>query len=259
MKRVLITGKNSFIGTSFENWLAQWPDEYVVDTLDMIDCDWRSRDFSSYDTVFHVAGIAHVKETPSNRDLYYQVNRDLAIETAKKAKDEGVKQFVFLSTMSVYGLLTGEITKDTIPNPKSNYGKSKLHAEELIETLSDADYYIAILRPPMVYGEGCRGNYAKLCKYAKKTPVFPKYENKRSMISIENLCKYIKNIIDCTKDGYFYPQDESYICTSDMVRRIAGENGRKIIFTRLFNPLIRIVRIRTIKKVFGNLTYKGME
>ncbi|MBQ8448191.1 MAG: NAD-dependent epimerase/dehydratase family protein, partial [Clostridia bacterium] len=159
MKRILITGANSYIGTSFENYMKQWVDEYSVDTVDMIDGTWREKDFGEYDVVFHVAGIAHKKETKENAELYYKVNRDLAIETAKKAKKDGVKQFIFLSSMSVYGMDTGVITKDTVPTPKSNYGKSKLQAEEGMKELADDDFKICTIRPPMVYGEGCKGNY----------------------------------------------------------------------------------------------------
>ena len=116
MKKILITGANSYIGVSFENYMKQWADEYSVDTVDMIDGTWREKDFGGYDAVFQVAGIAHKKETKENFELYYKVNRDLAIETAKKAKKDGVKQFIFLSSMSVYGMDTGVITNETNGN-----------------------------------------------------------------------------------------------------------------------------------------------
>src|SRR5690554_6731837 len=113
MRRVLITGQNSYIGTSVERWLLRDPDKYKVDTIDMKDGSWKEKDFSQYDVVFHVAGIAHIKETSENQDLYYKVNRDLAYETAQKAKEDEVGQFIFLSSMSVYGLENGVIYKDT--------------------------------------------------------------------------------------------------------------------------------------------------
>src|SRR5690606_12783164 len=131
MKRVLITGANSYIGMSVEKWLLKQPDKYSVETLDMKDPNWVNFDFSKFDVVLHVAGIAHIKQTKKNKDLYYRVNRDLAVDTARKAKEAGIKQFVFLSTMSVYGKVTGIIKDDTIPNPKDAYGKSKYEAEVL--------------------------------------------------------------------------------------------------------------------------------
>ena len=168
MKKILITGANSYIGTSFESFLkTNYPEAYQVDTVDMMGDGWRSLDFSSYDVVFNVAGIAHQKETKDNAHLYYDINRDLAFEIAKKAQKEGVKQIVFLSSMSVYGKDTGLITNDTKPEPKTNYGKSKLQAEELIKDLCNDSFRVCILRPPMVYGEGCKGNYNSIIKLCK--------------------------------------------------------------------------------------------
>ncbi|MCD7877611.1 MAG: NAD-dependent epimerase/dehydratase family protein [Cloacibacillus porcorum] len=152
MKKILITGANSYVGTSFEKWLSQWPDEYHVDTIDMIDGTWREKSFTGYDVVFHVAGIAHIKETKENEHLYYEINRDLAYETAQKAKSEGISQFIFMSSMSVYGIDTGIITKDTEPCPKSFYGKAKFEAELMIQPFSNDDFKIVSLRPPMIYG-----------------------------------------------------------------------------------------------------------
>ena len=170
-KRILITGAHSYVGTSFEKWLSQWPDKYHVDTIDMIDGAWREKSFEGYDVVFHVAGIAHRKETKENAHEYYEINRDLAVATAKKAKQDGVSQFIFMSTMGVYGMLTGVITKETVPNPKTHYGKSKLQAEEQIQELSDGSFKVVILRPPMIYGKNCTGNYAKLSAFAKDTNI----------------------------------------------------------------------------------------
>lgn len=253
MKRILITGANSYIGTSFENYIKQFED-YSVDTIDMIDGSWRDYDFSEYNVVFHVAGIAHIKETEKNKQLYYDVNRDLAVETAEKAKNSGVKQFVLLSSMSVYGITIGVITKDTIPMPKSNYGKSKLEADNIIETLSDKNFKVAILRPPMVYGEGCKGNYQLLRKFALKSPVFPNIRNQRSMVHIDGLCKFVKWVMDSEVGGYYFPQDNDYVCTSQMVKKIAQEYGKKIRLVKIFNPLIILFKnTNLISKVFGDL------
>ncbi len=253
MKKILITGANSYIGTSFEKYINAF-DGYEVDTVDMLDGSWRDKDFSQYDVVFHVAGIAHIKETKENAEMYYKVNRDLAIEVAKKAKSEGVAQFVLLSSMSVYGMTTGIITKDTVPKPVTNYGKSKLEADLFIEQLNDDSFKVAILRPPMVYGEGCKGNYQLLKKLALITPVFPMVKNKRSMIYIENLCKFVYDVIANEKTGLFYPQDSQYICTSDMVKAIARANNKRIIFISHCS-FIKVLPFKIAKKVFGDLIY----
>ena len=255
MKRVLITGKNSYIGTSLENWLMREPDKYKVDTVDMKDRSWKEKDFSSYDVVFHVAGIAHIKETSDNQNLYYKVNRDLAYETAQKAKQDGVEQFIFLSSMSVYGIEQGVIDKNTPLTPNSAYGKSKIEAEKLINKLKDDSFTVATLRPPMVYGKGCRGNYPRLVGLAFKTPIFPKVDNKRSMIYIDNLSEFVKRLIDNRSGGLFFPQNADYVNTSEMVRIIAEVHGKRVVMTKLFNPLLRLLNVSTVNKVFGDLVY----
>lgn len=255
MKNILITGKNSYIGTSLENWLMRESDQYKVDTVDMKDGSWKEKDFNLYDVVFHVAGIAHIKETSDNQDLYYKVNRDLAYETALKAKQDGVEQFIFLSSMSVYGIENGVIDKSTPLEPNSAYGKSKIEAEELINKLQDDSFTVATLRPPMVYGKGCRGNYPRLVGLALKTPIFPKVDNKRSMIYIDNLSEFVKHLIDNKSGGLFFPQNAEYVNTSEMVRLIAEAHEKKIVMTKLFNPLLRLLNGSTVNKVFGDLVY----
>ncbi|MBE6783511.1 MAG: NAD-dependent epimerase/dehydratase family protein [Ruminococcaceae bacterium] len=254
--KILITGAGSYIGMCFEEYMKNFPD-YQVDTLDMLQKNWESKDFSSYDSIYHVAGIAHRKETEENANLYYEVNRDLVLKVAEKAKRENVKQFVFLSSMSVYGVEEGVITKDTPPNPKSNYGKSKIQAEELLGNLRSDDFKIAIMRPPMVYGDGCKGNYQMLVKFAKMLPVFPDYENKRSMIHVDNLSKFVKNLIDEEKDGLFFPQDENYVCTCKMVKEIGNGMGKNIKLLKIMNPAVSILKKLTTqgKKAFGDLIY----
>lgn len=259
MKNILITGANSYVGTSFEKWLSQWPDRYHVDTVDMIDSAWREKSLAEYDVIFHVAGIAHRKETKQNAHVYYEVNRDLAIETARKAKADGVHQFIFMSSMSVYGLETGVITQDTVPNPKSHYGKSKLEAEQGITALENESFRAAILRPPMIYGKGCTGNYKRLRAFVLKYRIFPNIANKRSMIQMNNLCAYVQKCIDGYVNGLFFPQDPEYICTRDMAVKIGECSGEKVTVSPLFNIVKLFGGVAAVKKVFGDLYYQDID
>lgn len=263
MKKVLIAGANSYIGTSFENYIKEnYAAEYQIDTLDMKDPNWKDYDFSGYDSVFHVAGMAHQKETKDNAHLYYEINRDLAIEVAKKAKLEKVKQFIFMSSMSVYGLdYSNElITINTPTNPKTNYGKSKLEAEIEINKLKDESFSIAIVRPPMVYGAGSPGNMTKLLKAVRKFHVFPTIKNERSSISINKLCEEIKNITDNCKSTIYLPQNSEYMCTYKTVKELMKDEQVKVLYISIFNPIIRLLvgRIDLITKAFGNLKYGRM-
>lgn len=265
MFRILLTGANSYIGTSVENYLAQWPDEYHVDTVDMIDGSWREISFAGYDSVFHVAGIAHIitkKLDDQARERYWKVNALLPVEVANKAKTENVGQFIFLSSMSVYGEHGSikhpvVITRETKPAPKDIYGESKLKAEEGILPLDDEGFHVCVLRPPMIYGPGCKGNYQLLEKAALKLPVFPKIQNERSMLFIDNLCAYVKAVIKGSLSGIHFPQNPEYTCTSEMVQQIAQVHGRNIRMTKVFNTLLRLLsgKVKVVDKVFGGLVY----
>ena len=262
MKRILITGANSYIGTSFEKWVAQWPEDYQVETIGTRNGEWKELDFSQYDTIFHVAGIAHQDAKADQEDLYYKVNRDLTVEVAQKAKAEGVKQFIFMSSMIVYGASSkiGEtkvITRDTVPEPINFYGNSKLQAEQGILPLQSEEFNIVVIRPPMIYGKGSKGNYPLLAKFARCSPIFPNIINQRSMIHIDNLTQFIRVMIDYEENGIFFPQNKKYINTSDMVKIIAEVNGRKLLLTSIFNPGLIILGkyLSVINKVFGSLVY----
>ena len=260
MIRILITGKGSYIGTHFMNYLKEnFPDQYEVDELDMMGDSWRNYDFSKYDVVYHVAGLAHSTPDESQKDLYYQVNTDLCYETALKAKQDGVKQFIFMSSIIVYG--SGEIgkprviTKDTPLTPDNFYGDSKKQAEIKINPLNDDSFKVCIIRPPMIYGRGSKGNYPLLAKFAKKTPVFPTLNNKRSMLYVGNLVEFIRLMIDNKESGVFLPQNEEYVSSRELVRLVSSISGHKVMFTGVFNPILKLMSKNTyVNKVFGNLT-----
>jgi len=265
MKKILITGAGSYIGTALGRYLAQWPERYIVDTVDMIDGSWRERSFAGYDCVYHVAGIAHADTgavSDERKKLYYSVNTDLAIETAKKAKADGVPQFIFMSSASVYGSATpiGReyiITWDTPFAPSNVYGDSKVKAEQGIRPLSDERFKVAILRPPMSYGPGSKGNYPTLSKLARKLPVFPVVQNSRSMLFIDNLTEFVRLIVENEESGIFCPQNAEYSNTTDLVRRIAAIHGKKILFLPGFAWAMKLMSLVTTlpNKAFGNMTY----
>lgn len=266
MKKILITGANSYIGTSFEAYITEnFPEQYQVDTVDMIDGTWREKSFAGYDTVYHVAGIAHSdngKISAEREKLYRAVNTDLTVETAKKAKADGVGQFIFMSSAIVYGdsAPMGKqkmITKDTPVSPANCYGDSKVQAENGIRPLEDASFRVVILRPPMIYGKGSKGNYPTLAKLAQKLPVFPKVNNCRSMLYIENLCEFVRLMIENEESGTFWPQNGQYSNTSEMVKLIARAHGKNIRLTKALNWALPLARLATglVDKAFGNLAY----
>ena len=265
MKKILITGAESYIGVSFGKYLESFGEAYQVDTVDMRDGSWREKDFSSYDTVFHVAGIAQSDGGKISREreaLYYAVNTDLTIETAKKAKADGVGQFIFMSSSIVYGKSSvigksKHVTPDTEPTPANCYGDSKVQAENGIRPLDDESFKVVILRPPMIYGKGSKGNYPRLASLARKAPLFPYVKNERSMLYIENLAEFVRLMVENGERGTFWPQNSEYSNTSELVKMIAAANGKKIHLVRGLGWILKLASfaVGTVNKVFGNLSY----
>ena len=265
MKKILITGAGSYIGTSVAAYLENWPEDYRVETVDMLDRGWKEKDFSGFDAVFHVAGIAHADSGKISREkeaLYYGVNRDLTVQTAQKAKEAGVGQFIFMSSAIVYGdsAPIGKdkyITKDTLPDPANCYGDSKLQAEKGLQQLESEDFSVVILRPPMIYGPGSKGNYPILSSLARKLPVFPLVENRRSMLYVGNLAEFVRLMIENKERGIFWPQNGEYSNTSRLVAMIAQAKGKKIHLIKGFTWALKLGSLVTglLNKAFGSLCY----
>lgn len=265
MKRILITGANSYVGTSLENYVKQWPDKYQVDTISLHGDAWREKNFGEYDSIFHVAGIAHCdtgnasQETKAN---YYHVNTNLTIEVASKAQKDGAKQFIFMSSIIVYGdsAPIGKkkvITKDTIPCPSNYYGDSKLQAENGILSLNDENFHVVIIRSPMIYGKGSKGNYAILSKLAQMLPAFPYIKNERSVLYIGNFMEFVRLMIMNGESGTFWPQNGEYSNTSELVRMIAAKHEKKVLLLKGFRWALKILSHFTglVNKAFGSFSY----
>lgn len=273
-KKILITGKGSYIGETFKEYANHhYPDNFEIDTLDMLDPTWKETDFSDYDVVYHVAGIAHAdvgNVSDETKEKYYKVNTDLAIEVCQKAKLDHVKEFIFMSSMIVYGDSApyGQekiIDKDTVPNPANFYGDSKLQADVAVRELADDDFKVLVLRPPMIYGKGSKGNYPTLAKLAKKLPIFPDVENQRSMLYIENLCEFLCQVMlvkTINRNSIvLFPQNKEYTKTADMVKEIANASNHSIFESKLFNPAVVLGNkvpgkvSGLVNKAFGNNCY----
>ena len=261
MKKILVTGSGSYLGQSFVRYMCQWSEEYQVDAVSTSNGDWQRKDFSGYDAVYCTAGLAHIRETAENRSLYKQINCDLACMLAEKSRNSGVRQFIYLSSMSVYGLLSGVITPDTRPKPTTAYGRSKLLAEERLIALSDDTFTVTVLRPPMVYGKDCKGNFQAVLKLVRKISVFPLCQNSRSMIYVDHLSAFVKRMIDDGRGGVFFPQNREYVTTSRMAELIAQGLGKSLHLSRMVGVGVRLLQpvVPIVRKAFGDLYYKNTE
>lgn len=264
MKRVMLIGVGGYIGGRFTEFIKNNYPDWKVDAVDSMNGKWREVDFRGYDAVYNVSGLAHANARHGSENQYYAVNGQLPIDVAKKAKAEGIPLFIQMSSQIVYGDMSelGDekiITAKTAPSAPTIYGKSKMMAERGLSDLMDESFQVAIIRPPLIYSEFARDNFPRLVNFAKKMPIFPKIENKQSMLYVDNLCELVRLIIEHNQGGIFYPQQERYIETSVIVADIARAVGNRMLQTRLFNPVLRLLSkfssFDFIHKAFGSIIY----
>ena len=227
MKRILIYGKGSYIGEHYREGLEK--EGHSVEMIDSM--IYKPGDFSvsGFDVVVNVVGIAHIRITPDMEPLFYKINTDYAVELARLSKEQGVGQYLYMSSMNVYGDTSERIYTREQENPRNFYGKSKWLADQRIHEMEDGSFRVASIRPPVVYGKGCKGNFNQLEKIAMLSPVFPGFENIRSMIFIDNLTNLVCQIIENGDGGYFHPQNASHISTIQAIVEIRKARGKKTL------------------------------
>lgn len=274
MKKVLITGLKSYIGNSFEKYIENMQEPAIqTEKISLKEKDWREKSWAGYDAVLHVAGLAHVdvsRAGEETRKRYYRINRDLAGQAAEKAKKDGVRQFIYLSSIIVYGDSAPigkekRITKETKPAPANFYGDSKLQGDHAVLALQEGKrsenmqntFRVLVLRLPMIYGKDSKGNFPKLKKLAERTPVFPKIENRRSMLYIGNLCELIIIAIEGEWEGIICPQNREIVSTGELVRIIGEQKHKKIVLVPGFSGILKLCSHFTgyVNKIFGSLEY----
>ena len=273
MKRVLITGTNSYIGNATGRYLQEYgtepAKEYEITYLSQRDAAWEKEDFSQYDCILDVTGIAHVDEgklSEEAQERYMQINCELAVKTAEKAKREGVKRFLFCSSILVYGENYSigrevRITKETKASPTNCYGASKWQAEKLLSALETEDFKVIRLRIPFVYGPGCKGNYKLLSKWAGRLPVFPSIPGTKSMIYIENLSECIRLLAEKGESGVYFPQNDAYGSSAELLIQIRKLQGKKTYLWSWWNPPVRVLAKlpgrggKLLRKIFGTFVY----
>ena len=274
MKKILITGAGSYVGENVRKYIMQTAgDQFVINAVDTFGDNWKKADFSQYDVVYHVAGIAEVNGKKGMEQLYYKVNTDLTIEIAKHAQANGVKQFIFMSSMIVYketqSLKGNIITPESMPAPNGVYGDSKLKAEEGLKKVSgcfsggqevaegESRMKVCILRPPMIYGPNSKSNLLRLGRLGTKVPFFPNWRNKRSMLYIDNLGEFVKQAVLRELEGTFYPQNRELSATVDIIRFFAKAAGHRIWITKLLNPFVWLGSfvLQPVNKLFADSYY----
>ena len=253
MNKILLTGSNGYLGSSFLN---QYKNKYFFEKFSLLSQKLKNINFNNIDAVLHCAALVHQKiEHPYEK--YHEINVDYPVKLARLAKQNGVKQFVFISTIAVYAEDKKKLDENTICDPITPYGKSKLEAEKQLLELNDDYFIVSIIRPPMIYGKNAPENIDSLVKLVKKLPVIPlgKIENKRSFISIQNLCYIINEVITQQKTGIFLASDNEPLSTSKFIELIAKNLDKKIYLIKIpfFESLLKILKPSFHKRLYGSL------
>lgn len=262
--KVVITGANSYIGEHIQSYTESVDPQAEVFQLDVIEDTWREYDFTGCDAVVHVAAIVHRKDGVT-REEYQRVNVELTEEIAKKAKAQGVGQFIFLSSMAVYGVekslskKKSLISRQTELKPTSLYGESKYLAEQRLTELESESFRVAIVRPPNVYGPGCRGGYiSTYASIVSKLPAIPKAFTsvKQSVLHVDNLSRFIYLLILEQRRGDYTPQDEVSVSAVDIMSAISeglGLDKKASAFLGLF--IYPLFFLPLVKKGYGGVSY----
>lgn len=263
--RVIITGADSYIGSHIQSYILSHDRTFSVEQLDVTDHKWQDFDFSGYDAVVHVAAIVHRKDI-ADWDCYRRVNVDLTAQIAQKARSQGVRQFVFLSSMAVYGAeksLSAQksvIAADAAPAPTTMYGRSKLLAEQALREMESEGFRVAIVRPPNVYGPGCRGSYiSTYAAIVSKLPAIPKAFSsvRQSVLYIDNLSRFIYLLICRQERGIYTPQDDisvSAVTLMEAIRDVLGLKRKTSAFLGAFVYLLAACPL--VRKGYGGISYR---
>ncbi len=254
MKKLLISGSNGFVGSYF---IKKYKDKYDIKTFSFLKDDINSLDYSDIDVVFHLSALVHQMGGASCEE-YERVNVIQTLQLAKKAKENGAKQFVFMSTVKVYGEETdSKYSENSICIPEDDYGKSKLKAELELQKLEDEDFKVSIIRTPIVYGYGVKANIKSLVNLVNKVPILPfgNIQNKRSMVYIGNLCYLVDVVIEQQKAGVFLASDDEPLSTSRLIELIAKNLNKKVYLIKIpfFESFLKLVKPSFHKRLYGSL------
>ncbi len=265
-KTVMVTGASGFVGSNF---IEKYKDEFNIIPVCLIEKTPEELNYEGVDCILHLAALVHqMKGAPEEK--YFEVNTELTRRLAVEAKKNGVKHFVFYSTVKVYGY-DGDLYKHDIIlttesecKPNDPYGRSKYEAEKVLEKLRDEGFGVSIIRPPMIYGPGVKGNMINLIKLVRFCPVLPfdYSNNRRSIVCIENLLSVTDRVIKNFEEGIFIPQDEKAISIKELAEVITESLGKKRIFINypkfIYSLLCRL-KPNVMIRLYGSLQFEVVE
>lgn len=252
---VLITGSTGFIGSYFIN---QYSSQFVVNTFSFLRDNFDTLKLDGIDCVVHCGALVHQMKREPSYEEFFDSNVNHTLQMAIKAKANNVKQFIFISTIKVFGEESKKIFDENSPtSPKDDYGLTKKIAEEKLFELEDKNFKVAILRLPLVFGPGVKANFRSLINIVNQFKILPlgSINNKRSIVFVGNVCHYIFQIIKLRERGIFIANEDESFSTSELINQISKALGKNIILFSipLFNQILKIVKPKYYQRLFENL------
>lgn len=257
--KILVTGATGYLGSNFIKFCKE---EYEFVQFSLVKNKLESINFKDIDTVLHCAALVHQKkEHPYS--YYNEINTEYPKLLAKLAKDNGVKHFVFISTIAVYGLDQEKIHLGTPFNIQNDYAKSKLEAEKVLMDMQTENFKISIVRPPMIYGKNAPGNIQNLKVLIQNFRIIPLggLNNLRTFVYIDNLCFGLKRIIELEKNGEFLISDSESVSTTHLISEMANSMKKRVILVNISVGafFIKYLFPNLYKKLFTNLVIDNSE
>lgn len=252
MKNILISGITGFVGSNLGIYLK---DDYKINGLSRISDDKSSiynysgvSDLLDKNIAFvHLAGKAHDLKQSSEEKEYFEINSELTKTLFDQFLVSNCEVFIYLSSVkAVSDSVTDSLAEDYTPNPITAYGKSKLKAEKyILSQRIPANKRIYILRPCMIHGPGNKGNLNLLYKLISKGIPYPlaSFENRRSFLSVENLCFAIRELIEQNNipSGVYHIADDEALSTNELIKLIAVNSGKRPMIWRINQNFIRFL------------------
>ncbi len=239
--KILLTGASGFIASHF---IHDAIEEEII-PVSLRNTLPNDLDLKSYDAIIHLAALVHQMHG-AKEEKYYTINHDLTLSLAQKAKKDGVKHFIFMSTIKVYGEETTKIplNEESPCHPNDPYGESKLAAEKGLLAMASEDFTVSIIRIPLVYGEGVKANMLNLIKLCDILPLLPfgGIDNRRSMVYVKNVTAFINTLLDQRASGVFIVSDSKPVSTTQLVQIMYTALNKKGILLTLPKVLVNLIR-----------------
>jgi nucleoside-diphosphate-sugar epimerase len=255
MKKLLLTGARGFIGSYFQKKYAH---KYEIQTFSFLKDDIETLHVKGVETVIHLSALVHQMGGASD-EAYERINVEQTLQLARKAKENQVKQFIFMSTVKVYGEESDVAYTEASPcHPEDAYGRSKLKAEQELQALVDEDFTVSIIRTPIVYGRGVKANMQNLMKLVDSMPLLPLrgIDNKRSFVYIGNVCALLDSLIEQEQKGVFLASDDAPLSTTALIQELAKAKKKKLFLIQLplFAMFLKWLKPSFYKRLFESLT-----